>query len=530
LSLDAVLQKIVDVAREHSAARYAALSVIGHNGQIERFLTSGISDVDREAIGELPRGRGLLGLLLKKGETLRVDDLSLDPRAYGFPPNHPPMRSLLGVPMVWAGQIIGNLYLTDRDGGQPFDDRDEEIVRLLASHAAVAIRNARVYEAEQRRAEEWKALFDLGQQVTASPNLQHLLHAVVQRARQLIDTDVAVLLLLSSDGASLRLMAGEGLQTRGLTQLNLATEAGLMRLALEDMAPVVITNFFEDPRLEGRAARLAELEGLEALIIVPLRSGHSVLGVLAVANRRPTQFTIDQSELLQSFANWTAVAIESSRLYDQLESVARLEERERIGMDLHDGVMQSIYAVGLQLEDCVERLESSPQDARAGIERAIDSLGNVIKDIRSYIFDLRPRLSVVADLPDAIRQLVDDVRVNTLMQTSLDLEGSVKGLIDQSQALALFHIAQEALNNVSKHSQATSVLVRLSANPREVVVEVTDNGVGIDPARADDYQRQGLRNMRDRARSIGASLAFDSTPGSGTTVRVTLPVTQEGIG
>ena len=523
LSLQAVLQKVVQVAKTQIGATYAALSVLGPDGNISQFITEGVTKEERDAIGSLPAGRGLLGVLLRKGETLRVDDIAADSRGAGFPPNHPAMKSLLGVPLVFSGRIIGNLYLTDKIGGS-FDDRDEEIVRLLASQAAVAIRNAELYEGEQRRAEEWKALFELGQQVTASPRMDDVMRSVVSRASDLLGTDVVALMLLSPDGAHLRLAAQEGVKQPDMRKLTVESEAALQKLALELGEPLVVADFPNDPRLRGQTARLPEAEGLVSMIVVPLKGKRGPIGTLMVANRTRTEFVERQVELLEAFANWTALALESSQLYDKMESLARLEERERIGMDLHDGVMQSIYAVGLHLEDCIERLKESPSDAEDGIERAIDTLNNVIKDIRSYIFDLRPRVSVVADLPDAVRQLVDDVRVNTLMETSFETEGSVRGLINQNEAIALFHIAQEALNNVIKHSRATSVSVRLIVDKKSVTIEVRDNGVGIDPARAASYERHGLRNMRDRARSVGAGLSLDSRPGEGTTVRAELPL------
>ena len=523
LSLQAVLQKVVQVAKKQIGATYAALSVLGPDGNISQFITEGVTEEERTAIGSLPAGRGFLGILLHKGETLRVSDIAADPRGVGFPPNHPAMKSLLGVPLVFSGRIIGNLYLTDKVGGS-FDDRDEEIVRLLASQAAVAIRNAELYEGEQRRAEEWKALFELGQQVTASPRMDDVMRSVVSRASDLLGTDVVALMLLSPDGAHLRLAAQEGVKQPDMRKLTVESEAALQKLALELGEPLVVADFPNDPRLKGQTARLAEAEGLVSMIVVPLKGKRGPIGTLMVANRSRTEFAERQVELLEAFANWTALALESSQLYDKMESLARLEERERIGMDLHDGVMQSIYAVGLHLEDCIERLKESPSDAEDGIERAIDTLNNVIKDIRSYIFDLRPRVSVVADLPDAVRQLVDDVRVNTLMETSFETAGSVRGLINQNEAIALFHIAQEALNNVIKHSRATSVSVRLTVDKKSVTIEVRDNGVGIDPARAASYERHGLRNMRDRARSVGAGLSLDSRPGEGTTVRAELPL------
>ena len=243
-----------------------------------------------------------------------------------------------------------------------------------------------------------------------------------------------------------------------------------------------------------------------------------------MGNRHPTRFDPRQAELLEGFASWAAVAAETSHLYEKLQSLARLEERERIGMDLHDGVIQSIYAVGLNLEDCTERVEQSPEEVRKGLEKAIDDLSRVIKDIRSYIFDLRPQVSQVTDLPQAIGELVRDLRVNTLMDAELAIEGQLDGLLDKDQALALFHIAQEALNNVSRHSQATSVSVRLAADEDRVVLEVQDNGVGFDVKDSAGSGKQGMRNINDRARSLGAALTVDSERGRGTRVAVELPM------
>lgn len=355
LSLSAVLQKVVDVARELVGARYGALSVLDKDGRIEEFLTSGITQEERARIGALPRGRGLLGVILHEGTTLRMEKLRDDPRSAGFPPNHPEMQSLLGVPVVWADRVIGNLYLTEREGG-PFTENDEEIVRLLSTQAAVAIRNA---------------------------------------------------------------------------------------------------------------------------------------------------------ELLA-----------------QLESFARLEERERIAMDLHDGVIQSIYAVGLQLEDISERMEETPTSARDQIDRAINSLNDVIKDIRSYIFDLRPSASKIDDLPAAIRGLAEDLRVNTLIETDVELDGAIDGSLNDSQAIGLYHIAQEALNNIGKHSNATSARVALSSDGRTVRLEVRDNGIGL-PKEDTQQGGQGIRNMKDRAKALGASIAFESEAKKGTTIRVVMPLNKQ---
>ncbi len=524
LSLDTVLQKVVDVAREQIGARYAALSVLNAGGEIERFIASGITPEERERIGHVPEGRGLLSVLLHEGASLRLDDIGKDPRSVGFPPNHPRMKSLLGVPVVSHGRILGNLYLTEKQGAREFDERDEEIVKLLSAQAAVAIRNAALYEAESQRADEWKALFDLSREVTASDDLAVLLDSVVRRAAKLLDADVALMTLVNPRG-DLTIAAQTGLAKERTKWPRGQSEHGLHRLTIETGRPVIVSDYRTDARAAAGGWLLFEEEGLVSALAVPLNSKDRTLGTLTVANRVRTDFSQRQAELLETFGNLTAIALETRQLYDKLESLARLEERERIGMDLHDGVIQTIYAIGLRLEDCTERVPEAAPELKADLETAMDELNKVIKDIRSYIFDLRPQLSHVDDLPEALRQLVEHVRVNTLMMATFEADTPLDGVGGEAEAMALFHIAQEALNNVSKHAKASSVSVRLSSAGGCVRLEVRDNGVGFDvPPDQISGAHHGLRNMRDRARSVGAELSYESSPGRGTTVRVELRV------
>jgi len=381
-----------------------------------------------------------------------------------------------------------------------------------------------ITEAERRRAQEWKSLFELGQEVSASPDLEGLLNAVVSRAKDLLDTDVSILMLLSADGSELKMAAHVGLRMSGMRQLRLPRGHGLQWLVLETGHSVIVEDYQADARLRDRPAALVAEEGLVSQIAVPFSGRGKALGTLAVGNRQPTRFNERQAELLEAFAHWAAVATETSQLYEKVESLARLEERERIGMDMHDGVIQSIYAVGLNVEDCAERLADSPEEAREGLEKALDDLNKVIKDIRSYIFDLRPQVSQVSDLPRALGELVQETRVNTLMEADLKIEGEIDGALNEEQALALFHIAQEALNNVSRHSLASSVRVRLIVDESCVSLQVEDNGVGFAVEEGSGRGRQGIRNMTDRARSLGANLTLASERGRGTRVTVELPL------
>jgi signal transduction histidine kinase len=282
-------------------------------------------------------------------------------------------------------------------------------------------------------------------------------------------------------------------------------EHGLQGLVVETGDLVIVDDYQSDPRLKERPAKLIEEEGIVAAIAVPFSAKGRLLGTLAVGNRRPTRFRKDHAELLAAFANWAAVAVETSQLYERVQSLALLEERDRIGMDLHDGVTQSIYAVGLSLEEASERVEESPALVREQLSGATDDLNKVIRDIRSYIFDLRPRVAEAGDLRQALADLVQEMKVNTITDAHL-------------------HIAQEALYNVSKHAQASMVEVFVSLKGRGLVLSVTDNGVGFDPEASRAKTKQGLRNMQDRARSLGAILDIHSAVGKGATVRVTLPL------
>jgi signal transduction histidine kinase len=302
------------------------------------------------------------------------------------------------------------------------------------------------------------------------------------------------------------------------------SDQAFLALPLAHRRPVAVRDLKSDERFAGSRTIFADEQGLVSGIATPLLGKEQTLGILCAGNRRQTEFGEQEVELLEAFGNLAAVAIETRRLQHKLESLARLEERERIGMDLHDGVIQSIYAVALHLEDASDRLAPAAADIRQDIERSIEDLNKVIKDIRSYIFDLRPRLSTVEDLSEALRQLVENVRVNTLIPVSVDIEEPLRHVGGEAEALALFHIAQEALNNVVKHSQASQVSVRLGGDNGRVVLEIEDNGRGFRISPEGGGEKHGLRNIRDRARSVGADLKVDSKPGAGTSVRVSLAV------
>ena len=354
LALDRVLQRIARLARQLVNARYAALGIPDANGGLSEFLTSGMDEAQIAQMEHLPKGIGLLGELMRSTKPIRVARIADDPRSVGFCKNHPVMTSFLGVPVISKGVLLGTLYLTDKIGAAEFSEDDEQLVVMLAAHAAIAIENA--------------------------------------------------------------------------------------------------------------------------------------------------------------------------RLYQQVQRLAVLEERERIGMDLHDGIIQSIYAVGLILEYCNLLLDENPPSAKGKLNQAISGLNEVIRDIRNYILDLRPQRFQGKDLPGGLFELIRAFRANTLMQADLHIESEGDLGLVQGQASGLFHIAQEALANVAKHARARSVSVILSRDGSQVTLTVKDNGRGFDPSRVAAYEGHGLRNMEARTRLLGGRLSVESELGKGATVKVTVPI------
>ncbi len=351
-SVEEVLQVIVDQIRPLVGARYAALGIVDASGVIEAFITSGLDPETRARIGPLPRGHGFLGLIIRENGSIRIPDIALDERRYGFPPNHPEMHSFLGVPVTVKGRSVGNLYFTDKASGQEFTAADQALVETFARHAAIAIENA--------------------------------------------------------------------------------------------------------------------------------------------------------------------------RLHEQVQRLAVVDERERISQDLHDGIIQSIYAVGLSLEDVPELIEEDPDEVVRRVERAIDSLHLTIRDIRNFIFGLRPELLSGMTLLGGLAATVEEFRHNSMIDIELEANAPIEEP-DIDITAHLLGIVHESLANIARHSGASRVVIVLSAADGGLELTVADNGHGFDPATAATIGHQGLVNMRERAEGIGATMTIDSGTTTGTTVRIRLP-------
>ena len=352
LDLERVLQLIVDRVREVADGEYAALGIIGEDGGLERFVTSGISEAHRQQIGPLPQRRGLLGLIIRESQSVRIPDIGSDPRRHGFPPNHPPMRSFLGVPVRLRGTAIGNFYLTNKRGADEFSTEDQRLVERFALHAAIAIDNA--------------------------------------------------------------------------------------------------------------------------------------------------------------------------RLHEQVRRLAVVEERDRIGRDLHDGVIQRLYAVTLSLDDVPDLMDEARDEARDRVERAIGTLQAAIGDIRGFVYDLRPTLQAPEDLRRALREVAGEVRQTGTTSVSVEVADEV--LLPPEAAADVVAIVREALSNVQRHAAATRALVHLTVHAETLRLVIADDGHGFDAHGRRTRQQHGLSNIRDRAAALGGRVTVRSRPGRGTRVIVDLPV------
>lgn len=528
LSLDTVLERIVQLAREQVGARYAALGVVDETGKLIRFIPVGMSDGEIQAIEHPPVGEGLLGVFRKERHAVRVPEISRDLRSIGFPDHHPQMHSFLGVPIIAGERILGQLYLTDKQDYPEFTEKDERVIETLAAYAAIAISNARLYQGMVRRDQELiernedlSLLNDIAEALTASLDIDEILDKSLNRVMAYLDVEAGEIFLRDEGERDLRMAlhrgeSAEAFWTRDVFHVG----EGIIGAVAESGKPIVNIDPQSDVRYLRRAVGQA---GYQCVAVIPLLARGSVVGVMSVATRQDRCISDREVQLLMAIGSWAGITIENARLHRQARRLAVLEERERIGMDLHDGIIQSIYGVGLALDYARMALDEDPKQARLKIEQSIEALNSTIRDIRSYILDLRPRQFLGEDLNKGLQRLVDEFNANTEAQAILVVPEN--GLVNFSaqNAKALFHICQEALANIAKHSDATEAEVRLWSAKDRVLLEVADNGAGFDLNKMSVTLGHGLSNMHTRARKVGGDVEITSYPGEGTTVLAWVP-------
>ena len=522
LSLDALLQRIVETAAEITGARYAALGVIDRTGQaLERFLTTGIDAETHAAIGDLPHGRGILGVLIRDAQPLRLHDIADDPRSVGFPPNHPPMESFLGVPIVLRGVAYGNLYLTEKEGGQDFTDEDSELSQLLAAQAAVAIENARLYESSTRWLRRFESLNEVGNALSSELELEPLLALVAKRLHELVDAKLVLIAL--PEGDVMRVAAAEGESAYGVAGMELALSGSKAGRVLERGRSERIDSLLDDPEVDQQATRRL---GVHSALYVPLLVRGRAIGVVIAHDKQgPTPvFSEDDLRLAESLAARAAIAVDLSERVSR-DSVRRVVEaqeleRARLARELHDETGQALTSILLGLKPLEETADSA--EAREALTSVRELVISTLQDVRRLAVELRPTALDDFGLVPAVERLTDTFREQSGLRVDLESQLGDERLARDAET-TVYRVIQEALTNVIKHADAERVSILLQRKNSAVVAVVEDDGAGFNPG-ATREDALGLAGMRERVALAGGRLQVESTPGAGTTVVAEVPL------
>jgi signal transduction histidine kinase len=514
-STPVVLQRIVEMAAELTGARYGALGVIDREGWITQFLTTGLSREERARIGPLPEGHGLLGALIKDPRPLRIPEISRDPRSFGFPPNHPPMSSFLGAPVKAKGEVFGNIYLTEKQGDQEFTVTDEDTLVLLAAQAGAAIENARLFEANEQHQRRLEVSRQISSAIIESIDANEVLRLVAAHAREFAAADMGTIATFAADGESLVIVAVDGEGSGSLLGSTLPISGSLAGEVAQSGKPLIVDDAEPDERFHR--STLSDLKSIGPAMLVPMAAGGRVFGALAVARYTGArQFVQEDLGPVENLAAQAAVALEYGRTLEQLRRLAVLEDRERIARDLHDGAIQSLFAVGMSLQATAALTEAGEVAGRIGA--AVGELDRVILELRNYIFGLRSQLSA-RQLEDTLHRLATDFQERTGVLTIVEIDGDIAAGL-QGKSGEILQLTREALANVARHAQATTCRVSLVRQEGSTLLEVDDDGVGFDASAPSNGM--GLLNFRERAALLGGDVELRSAPESGTCVRVVL--------
>ncbi len=519
LSVNSVLERIVEAASRLVQAQYAALGVIGSDSdrRLREFITFGMTAEQRSAIGDLPRGHGLLGLIIDEPRAVRTSDIAAHAKSYGFPPHHPPMHSFLGVPVRIRDKVFGNLYLTEKKGGLDFSERDEAIVTALAAAAGVVIENARLYEESARREHWLESTAEITAALLGNPGQERALQLTAERAREMADADAGCIVLRTPDDRlELRVASGPS-HDQDLIGTQVSAEESLVGIVVNTGESVVVEDVRNDPRVSEDPLLKAGCPELAAVVLVPMQTSAGVEGALILgwSDEHSAAFTDLDVQQPQRFAVQAALGLQASRAREDRALLTLFEDRDRIGRDLHDLVIQRLFAIGLNLEN-TSRMLHQPEVAQR-VSAAVDDIDATIKDIRRSIF----ALSAAPDAADVRRQLADVIEragESLTFTPSLQTEGPLNAGISAELAPHLIAVLGEALSNVARHAEASAATISVTVGD-DVVLSIADNGVGL----GDVKRRSGLRNLRERAEQLGGHLDVSSSPGGGTVLTWSVP-------
>ena len=532
LDLSTVLDRVLETARELTGARYAAVGVLNDcRTELSQFLTSGVDETTRSAIGDLPRGRGVLGVLIEEPESLRLSDVGCHPRSYGFPAGHPVMRSFLGVPVVIRGQAWGNLYLAEKEGGE-FTVEDEQAAGILADWAAVAIDNARLFETSELRRHELEqavrgleATRDVAVAIGGEIALEHVLELIAKRGRALVDARSLVIMLREGEELVVHASAGHVGEHRGT------------RLAIADSTSGQVLERRRPERIGDVEARLGitprefGVEDAKTALLVPMLYRGNAVGVLAAFDRGEdgSPFSADDEQTLRTFAASaaTAVALAQSVLADRLRSslAAADAERRRWARELHDETLQALGGLRVLLSTALRR--EDPELAQATMREAVARIEQEIANLRSIITELRPAALDELGLRAALDSLLDrhQEQTGTPIERELAMAALARGQdrLEEAVETAVYRLVQEALTNVAKHAEARAISVSVRESGGEITIEVRDDGKGFDTASR--VQGFGLAGMRERVDLADGTLDIQSAPGA-TVLTACLPASR----
>jgi signal transduction histidine kinase len=507
LSLELVLHNIVEAARELAGARYGALGVTGQDGTLDRFVHVGLDDATVARIGHLPEGKGLLGALISDPRPIRLRHMGDDPRSSGFPPQHPPMESFLGVPVHVRDEVFGNLYLADSDKGE-FSAEDEELVVALALAAGTAISNARLYQESQLQQRWLEASVEIGAQLLASSG-EDPLRMIARRAFGIADADLVTLGVLAPAGDDLVVEVAFGERAEELLAGHFTAEGTLAGQVLETGEASVLTNASDG---DGAPSYLASVMEAGPLMVLPLRGTGAPRGVLSVVRRRGRQtFSATELAMAAGFATQASVALELADARAAEQKMVMLEDRDRIARDLHDHVIQELFSIGLSLEGVAARLAggSGGDQLADRVRQRVEDLDRTIRRIRTSIFELRGNFAAPAEgLRKRVLEVTSELTSALGFTPHVAFSGLVDIRLDDQLSDDVLACVRETLTNVAKHAHASTASVDLALSADELTITVTDNGTG--PALASRHS--GIANLRARAERRGGS--FDLAPGA----------------
>ena len=516
LELEVMLRQIVEAAVSLVSARYGALGVIGEGGRLAEFIPVGLDEQEIARIHHWPEGRGLLGELISNPEPLRLADMSTHARSFGFPDGHPAMKSFLGAPVRVRDEVYGNLYLTEKLDGGEFDDEDEAVLVALGAAAGVAIGNARLYKEAQRQQQWLRASGEVTQRLLSGAHTGEVLALVTERALEISGADLVVLALPADDGRQLVIEHAAGDGAAEAVGLVLPVSHSASGLVLHTGKPVTFDDFSGDERVAPVAR---EHLGLGPAVVVPLGAPGNVRGILTAGRGRGSMpLAAPAVELLVSFAAQAGVGLELAAHRADAQRLAVFEDRDRIARDLHDLVIQRLYATGMSLEGVSARLGDSDNGRR--ITSAVDALDQTIREIRAAIFSLHARPAAdEGSLRSKILEAVDDAAIAIGFAPALRMSGRIDD-IPAEVAEHMLGALREALSNAARHAKASRVDVTVEAGPGDLTLLVRDNGIGI----SGTGRRSGLANLADRAALLGGIMRAGPASGGGTELEWRVPL------